>query len=60
MKKITFILVLLLSLFIFNAVLAEGSNNILSILTYDSFSVSEDIVAAFEKENQVKIQFIES
>ncbi|NMB93551.1 MAG: thiamine ABC transporter substrate-binding protein, partial [Flexilinea flocculi] len=60
MKKITFLLVLLLSLFVFNAVWAEGNNNILSILTYDSFSVSEDIVAAFEEENQVKIQFIES
>ena len=60
MKKIMFLLVLLLSLFVLNTVWAEGDNSTLSILTYNSFSVSEDIVAAFEKENQVKIQFIES
>lgn len=60
MKKIIFLLVLLLSLFVLNTVWAEGDNSTLSILTYNSFSVSEDIVAAFEKENQVKIQFIES
>ncbi len=60
MKKAAILLVLLQSVFIFASVKAEDKNNVLSILTYDSYSVSEDIVATFEEENQVRIQFIES
>ena len=32
----------------------------LTILTYDSFAVSSDLVGAFESENNVKLQFIEA
>ena len=32
----------------------------LTVLTYDSFAVSSDLVADFEKENNVKLQFLEA
>jgi thiamine transport system substrate-binding protein len=42
-----------------SSVLAEGNDPVLSVLTYDSYSVSEEIVAKFEEANHIKIQFIE-
>ena len=32
----------------------------LDVLVYDSYAVSEDLVAAFESANQVRLQFIEA
>ena len=36
------------------------AENTLTIMTYDSFAVSEELVTAFEAENDVKLQFIEA
>ena len=36
------------------------AQNTLTVLTYDSFAVSSDLVEAFEAENNVKLQFIEA
>ena len=35
-----------------------GKVETLTVLTHDSFSASEEVIAAFEKENNVKISFI--
>jgi len=32
----------------------------LAVMTHDSFAVSEDVIAAFEQENNVKVQFLKS
>ena len=37
-----------------------AAQDTLTVLTYDSFAVSSDLVAAFEEANNVKIQFIEA
>lgn len=39
---------------------AAGAQETLTVLTYDSFAVSADLVEAFEAENNVKLQFIEA
>ena len=56
-KNIVLLLLLLVTLLAFSAVQAETPT--LNVLTYSSFAVSEEIIAAFEAENQVKVQFIE-
>jgi thiamine transport system substrate-binding protein len=33
---------------------------ILRVMTHDSFSISEEVVAAFENENQARVQFLEA
>lgn len=53
-------LIVLVILFSFTAQAAYAEAETLSVLTYSSFAVSEDLVAAFEAENNVKLQFIES
>ncbi len=58
MKKSIILFVFLVLLTGISSVGAQDSE-VLSILTYDSYSVSEEIVAAFETENNVKLQFIE-
>ena len=58
MKRINAVIFVLFCLF-----LAAGSvfaEDTLSILTYDSFAVSSDLVGKFEAENGVKLQFIEA
>lgn len=57
MKKYLYLLVFLSGLLFSSAVHAETP--VLNVLTYSSFAVSEDIIADFEAENQVKVQFIE-
>ncbi len=37
---------------------ATGAAETLTVLTHDSFSVSEDLIAEFEKQNKVKLSFI--
>lgn len=37
---------------------ATGETEILTVLTHDSFSASEGVIAAFEKQNNVKLSFI--
>lgn len=49
--------VLMLTVLIFNVCSAQDT---LTVLTYDSFAVSSDLVAAFEEANNVKLQFIEA
>ena len=39
---------------------AAAAQETLTVLTYDSFAVSADLVEAFEAENNVKLQFIEA
>ncbi len=59
MKKFfaVFVLVSALMLVLCGMALAQET---LTVLTYDSFAVSSDLVAAFEKENNVKLQFLEA
>jgi thiamine transport system substrate-binding protein len=48
--------------FIFSACLSSPEDSgprILTVMTHDSFAVSEDVVKQFENENQVEVQFLE-
>ena len=47
---------------VFAALLCTGAfaQDTLTILTYDSFAVSSDLVEDFETENNVKLQFIQA
>jgi thiamine transport system substrate-binding protein len=55
MKRIT----LLLSSFLFLlAACAPKGPQTLTVMTHDSFSISEDVVAAFEKDNNVDVVFL--
>jgi thiamine transport system substrate-binding protein len=38
----------------------EPETRILTVMTHDSFAVSEAVVAEFEEENQVQVQFLEA
>lgn len=59
MKKLL-LLIVLVGLFTgISSVWAEDDDPVLSVLTYNSYSVSEEIVAEFEETNHVKLQFIE-
>jgi len=57
MKKFLPLVLTILILFCFFSVQAE--ENVLKVLTYSSFAVSEDVIKDFEAENKVKVQFIE-
>ncbi len=39
---------------------AEGETPTLTVMTHDSFAISEEVIRAFEEENGVKVQFLES
>jgi thiamine transport system substrate-binding protein len=63
MKKIT----LLISIFLFllsacapQTPLAPAEPQTLTVMTHDSFSVSEEVVAAFETANNAKVTFLQS
>ena len=58
MKKLSLIFLVLAIVLTAQTVFAQTDT--LNVLTYSSFAVSEDLVTAFETENNVKIQFIES
>ena len=55
--SVIFILVIAAMMLLFTGAFAQDT---LTILTYDSFAVSSDLVEAFENENNVKLQFIEA
>ncbi len=38
----------------------ETSPGILTVMTHDSFAISEDLIAQFEQQNQVKVEFVKS
>mgnify|MGYP001023630371 FL=1 len=57
MKKVLPLVLAILSLFCISPVHAE--EDVLNVLTYSSFAVSEDVIKEFEAENNVKVQFIE-
>ncbi len=57
MKKFLPLVLTILILFCFFSVQAE--ENVLNVLTYSSFAVSEDVIKDFRAENNVKVQFIE-
>jgi len=38
---------------------AQSENQVLTVMTHDSFAVSESVVSAFEKKYQVEVQFLE-
>ena len=38
----------------------DAGSAVLTVMTHDSFAVSEDIVAAFEAENNVTVEFVKS
>lgn len=50
-------LVLLLTLFTTTSSLAEKT---ITLMTHDSFNVSKDVIALFEKDNGVKVRFLKS
>lgn len=50
-KSIAFILIIL-------AVLFSSAFDTLTVMTYDSYSVSEELVEEFEKANDIEVQFI--
>ena len=58
MKK-SFLFVFVLSALLVISCVAAAQET-LTVLTYDSFAVSADLVEAFEAENNVKLQFIEA
>lgn len=37
----------------------EGETRILTVMTHDSFAISESVVQYFEEQNQIKVQFLE-
>ena len=60
MKKIslfTGLLVILMGMVIANTALAEKS---ITLMTHDSFNIGKEVIATFEKENQVKVRFLKS
>lgn len=58
MKKISSLVLLLFLLVTVTTV--TGQNNVLDVLVYDSYAVSEELVLRFEAANDVKLQFIEA
>jgi len=67
MKKTSFYIIMLVALFITGCgqvsslpTTATTSPRTLTVMTHDSFSASESVISAFEKENNVKVQFIAS
>lgn len=64
MKKQKFLLLMLLSITILiGACTPKASRepaNILTVMTHDSFAISEDLIAQFETEHDVRVQFVRS
>ena len=63
MKKILYVLSWLLNLLIVGALTcstAMSAEKTITLMTHDSFNVSKDVVAVFEKENNVTIRFLKS
>lgn len=67
MKKSTNLILLMAALLVFTSCsskpaetqpLPEPEMGLLNVMTHDSFSVSEELIAGFEKENKVKVNFI--
>lgn len=60
MKKVSLLLgslVSALTCLVFSSAFAEKT---LTVMTHDSFNVSKEVIAGFEKENGVKVQFLKS
>lgn len=57
MKK-RYLAALLLGLLLISACSAEPETRTLTIMTHDSFSISEEVVAAFEEQYNVDVQFL--
>jgi len=57
MKK-RFLAVLLLGLLLITACSVEPETRTLTIMTHDSFSISEEVIAAFEEQYDVDVQFL--
>ena len=49
--------VLAVGMFLTNAVHAEKT---ITVMTHDSFNISKEVMASFEKDNQVKVRFLKS
>lgn len=61
MRKIFFLFVFAsLCLAACNSAQTPEGPRTLTVVTHDSFSVSEDVIAAFEKENNVRVEFLKS
>lgn len=58
-NRITFLLVILASLFI-SACEGAKEPGTLTVMTHDSFEVSEEVLAAFEEEHGVTVQFLKA
>lgn len=59
-RRLLLLLVAPLLLGIFAASWAGDRDQALVIMTHDSFAVSKDLIAAFEKENKVSLKFLKS
>lgn len=60
-KILTFVLVLTILSLVLAACQPKAAEPVtLTVMTHDSFSASEDVIAAFEKENNVKLVFVKS
>jgi len=57
MRRTTGLILIALSFLVSTALQAEES---ITVMTHDSFDVSKEIIATFEKENKVKIRFLKS
>ena len=57
LQRTTTIVLIAFSLLISTAVMAEES---ITVMSHDSFDVSKEVIATFEKENKVKIRFLKS
>ncbi len=57
MRRTTGLILIALSFFASTVLQAEES---ITVMTHDSFDVSKEIIATFEKENKVKIRFLKS
>ena len=57
MRRTTGMILIALSLLVCTTLHAEES---LTVMTHDSFDVSKEIIATFEKDNNVKIRFLKS
>ena len=60
MKKLTILLSTFLFLLSSCAPRAIETTQTLTVMTHDSFSVSEEVVAAFETANNAKVTFLQS
>jgi thiamine transport system substrate-binding protein len=60
MKKIVFATALIFALFLTACSQTTPEGGTLTVMTHDSFAVSEDVMAAFNRETNIEIQFIEA